>query len=169
MIYYSVSDQGGDQPADSEIWKIASDGGAPTQVTVGGGTAAEESYDGKWIFFARQERSAFTTLWRVPSTGGAAVRFADDLVSPAGFAVGRRAVYVIARGTVFGESAFDALDLATAARTRLSTFDKRWFPGAGPPRSDDLSGLALSPDERSLLVSMVNSQGKDLMLMEPAR
>ena len=68
-------------------------------------------------------------------------------------------MYVVARDDAgLGQSAIETIDIVTGAKTRLSTFDKTW-----------LYGLALSPDERTLLVSLVESQGADLMLVEPAR
>ena len=56
-----------------EVWKQATSGGQPTQVTQNGGYAARESRDGKWLYFSKNRSEA---IWRIPvARSGAASGF----------------------------------------------------------------------------------------------
>ena len=67
VIAFDASDIG----AQSRIWTIDADGGAPLQITSGTGnqTVPRWSRDGKWIYFSNQ-REASRDIWRVAATGG---------------------------------------------------------------------------------------------------
>jgi dipeptidyl aminopeptidase/acylaminoacyl peptidase len=148
-------------------WKTPIAGGPAVQVTFNGGGTAEESPDGRWLFYTVAEQARMT-LWRMPAAGGAAALMADDLVNSQSFAVGRGVVYAVVRGlspatlprttppAANHPPSIVAIDIATGVRKTLATFDRPpWW------------GLALSPDERTLLISLVNTQGIDLMVVEP--
>ncbi len=49
-----------------EIWKISSAGGEPVQVTRNGGHTADESPDGAWLYFTRDDSSR-SLLMKIPS------------------------------------------------------------------------------------------------------
>jgi Tol biopolymer transport system component len=61
---YFHSDRGGTM----EIWKIPSEGGEPIQITQGGGFYAEESWNGRYLYYAQSHME--TGIWRVPVEGG---------------------------------------------------------------------------------------------------
>jgi Tol biopolymer transport system component len=152
-IYFAAQAEG--QPR-SEIWKISSGGGEVIQVTTGGGLMAEESHDGRALYVARAGPTA-TALWRVPLDAGPESRVADDLAgSSLNFVVGRKTVYFLAAAKRPPFLSIVAIDIATGRRATLAPFGKSpWF------------GMTLSPDERRLLVSAVNSVNLDLMLVDP--
>jgi Tol biopolymer transport system component len=52
-----------------QTWKVSPEGGEPVQVTQQGGGYAKESFDRRYIYYARID-TAPPTLWRVPAAGG---------------------------------------------------------------------------------------------------
>ena len=131
-------------------------GGAPTQITRQGGTAAIESGDG-FLYYAKEARSP-TSIWRVPVDGGAEVHIVDGLSYSINFAVGERGLYFVAVGDTGDKPSMDFLDFATGKRATLVRLDKPyWF------------GMTLSPDERSLVFPLVDSAGSNLMLVDRFR
>ena len=56
-----------------QLWRVAVEGGEPSQVTTDGGYAALESLDGRWLYYTRLDRPG---LLRRPAAGGA-----DELVA----------------------------------------------------------------------------------------
>jgi Tol biopolymer transport system component/DNA-binding winged helix-turn-helix (wHTH) protein len=61
---YFMSNRSGEK----QIWRIPTGGGQASQVTKQGGFQAIESWDGKWVYYAK--RQSGRGLWRVPSGGG---------------------------------------------------------------------------------------------------
>ena len=165
-IYYAS-----DVTGRSEIWKMPAAGGAAVQVTRDGGLAAEESHDGRELLVARIDEGGLG-LWRMPIQGGEPALLAEGLTVPTHFAVGRAAVYYLAgashgrrtpaeRGRATGNTRDDVavmkVELSTGRIERLAPYETGfWY------------GLALSPDERTLL-GVLATGGTDLMFVEPAR
>jgi Tol biopolymer transport system component/DNA-binding winged helix-turn-helix (wHTH) protein len=137
-----------------EVWKIPAAGGPAAQVTRRGGGAAFESPDRRWIYYAKDTRPS--SIWRVPVDGGDETQVFEGLSFDVNFAVGANGLYVIA---VHGAAAsIELFDLTTRRRTSLHTLDRPvWF------------GFAVSPDERAILFSQVDSRTGDLMLVENVR
>ncbi len=118
----------------------------------------EESYDGRSLYVARPRPGLpLCALVRVPLDGGEEVQLADDVAGSLSFVVGRRAVYVMTTDhNCTTSTSIVAIDIATGQRTTLASFGKPpWF------------GMTLSPDERLLLLSAVNDENLDLMLVDP--
>ncbi|AMY07634.1 hypothetical protein LuPra_00808 [Luteitalea pratensis] len=92
----------------------------------------------------------------MPLGGGPEEHVASGLMGVLNLVVGRRHLYFPAAGAGFGT--IDAVDLRTGTQTTIARLGK---PVGG--------GLALSPDERTLLVPLVNAEGSDLMLVEPVQ
>jgi Tol biopolymer transport system component len=164
-IYYAS-----DVTGRLEIWKMPAAGGAAGQVTTSGGLVAEESHDGRQLLVLRGGPRG-PALWRMPVTGGEQTLLAEGLVTTF-FAVGRDAVYYLA-GASHGrrapaerarattsttdDVAVMKVDLTTGRKQRLASYETGfWY------------GLALSPDERTLL-GVMTSGGTDVMFVEPAR
>jgi len=61
-----------------EIWNVDVDSGRLRQVTTGGGYAAVESPDGRWLFVAKLDRPG---LWRRPLSGGPEVLVAEHVLA----------------------------------------------------------------------------------------
>lgn len=128
-------------------------GGPPIQITRHGGAAAIESRDG-FLYYSKHTTSPFS-IWRVPVDCGSEVRIVDGLSYSINFAVGERGIYFVAFGDTGDKPSVDFFDLATGKRSTLVRLDKPfWF------------GMALAPGERSLLLSIVDSAGSNLMLVD---
>jgi len=68
---YFASDRSGEW----QVWSLPVDGGPATQVTEGGGYFAQESADGKWLYYTRWQTDG---LWRAPLVGGEEERVLGD-------------------------------------------------------------------------------------------
>ena len=140
-----------------EVWRISAAGSDLKQITRHGGTTATESPDGRYLYYAK-DASSPTSIWRVPVEGGAEERVTDGLSYSLNFVVTDRGLYFLAVGDAPEKTSIDFFEFATGRRTRIVDLRKRfWF------------GMALSPDGKSLLFSLVNSAGSNLMLAENFR
>jgi Tol biopolymer transport system component/DNA-binding winged helix-turn-helix (wHTH) protein len=136
-----------------EVWRMPAAGGAPAQITWQGGAAAVESGDG-FLYYAKEQTSP-SSIWRVPVNSGAEVHVVDGLSYSINFAVGERGLYFVAVGDTDNKPSVDFFDFATGKRSTLVRLDKpHWF------------GMTLSPDERSLVFSLVDSAGSNVMLVD---
>ncbi len=128
-------------------------GGAPEQKTLQGGAAAVESGDG-FLYYAKGGNTP-SAIWRVPVKGGTEVPVVDGLTYSINFAVGERGLYFVAVGETSDTPSVDFFDFATGKRSTLARLDKPfWF------------GMTLSPDERSLVFSLLDSGGSNVMLVD---
>ena len=147
-----------DRTGRDEVWRMpAAAGGAATQITRQGGTAAVESGDG-FLYYAKVASSP-SSIWRVPvADGGAEVPIVDGLSYSLNFAVSKRGLYFMALNDTSDKASIDFLDFRTGQRSTLVRLDKPfWF------------GMTLSPNERSLVFSLVESAGSNLMLVDGFR
>jgi hypothetical protein len=74
---------------------------------------------------------------------------------PLNFVVADRGLYFVAVGNASDQTSIDFFDFGTNQRTTLGSLGKRWF-----------YGMALSPHQDSLLVSLVESAGANLMVVD---
>jgi Tol biopolymer transport system component len=86
-IYFS-SDRGGDR----QIWKVPPEGGQPVQVTTKRGVVAEESVDGRFLYFALHNGQ--TELWRMPVQGGEEQLVLEG-IDHAGWALADEGIYIL--------------------------------------------------------------------------
>lgn len=144
---YFVSDRTG----RAETWKMPAAGGPAVQMTRHGGTAAFESADGRWLYFGKEPRPM--SIWRMPIGGGEETKVLDDLSYNFNFVVTARGIYLVTFRD--GVSSIEFFDFAARRTKVLHTLDRPfWF------------GLAVAPDERSLLFSKIDSGSSDLMVVE---
>ena len=61
-----------DRSGSRQIWKMPSGGGEAVQMTRGEGWDSQESWDGRYLFYAQSQVS--TTIWKVPVEGGEETR-----------------------------------------------------------------------------------------------
>ncbi|MCZ2157616.1 MAG: hypothetical protein LC114_27590 [Bryobacterales bacterium] len=89
---YFASDRSGTQ----QIWKIAAEGGAARQITQNGGSEAEESPDGRYIYYSRR---SVPGLWSTPAEGGKETLVIPDLQweNSRNWAVTRDGIYYLLR------------------------------------------------------------------------
>lgn len=123
------------------------------QVTRQGGYEAFESPDGKWLYYAKQGN--VKGIWRVPVDGGEEIQVIDDgLLSLWG--VANPGIFLLsldtARATVkfFSFATHRLIEIATLRDSRVIVD----------------SGIAVSPDGRSILYVQSDHVGSDLMLVE---
>lgn len=136
-----------------EIWRMAATGGAPTQVTTGGGTSPRLSLDGQTLYFVRPGQQG---IWSQPIAGGEAVQVLSMLapVDHLNWTVTSSAIHFIKRA---GEDAeLWRHDLATGRERLVAPVAGFFAP----------SGLAVSHDERNWWHIRVDQQDADLMLWE---
>jgi Tol biopolymer transport system component/DNA-binding winged helix-turn-helix (wHTH) protein len=137
-----------------EVWKMPAAGGTAVRITQQGGTTATESPDGRSLYYAKHDGQP-TAIWQVPVDGGEERFVVDGLSYPLNFEVAQRGLYFVAMGDAPHQTSIDFLDFATGRRTTLLTLGKQhWW------------GTALSPDQRSLLYSVIDTAGSNLMLVD---
>jgi len=141
---------------DIDIWKIPASGGTPLRVTQGGGFEAQESFDGKWLYYSRFEQPG---IWRVPLAGGNPAQVLKN-------SVGRY-------WTLSGDYLY-FLDLASQPRTTVNRLDLRTQQTARlaelekkQPRG--LSGLSVSPDGKSIIYPQADEETSRIILVENLR
>ncbi len=143
---YFTSDRSGRRTT----WKIPSGGGQPRPVADGGEFTAGESSDGRSLYYARKSGST-PALWSISLHGGGATKIVDSFV--------QRNTAVVSDGVYFvpASEPYRILyrDFATGRTRELLTM-------GGYPAW----GLAVSPDERTLLFSQEGEVSSDLVLLE---
>ena len=156
---YFTSDRSGAR----QLWKMPASGGAAVQVTRRGGVNATESADGRTLYFARDLE--LPGLCRMSLDGGEEVQFLD--------VPGRRqwGHYVLTASGMYyvgeageqgrGRWAILHVDFSTRRTTMVAA-----LPKPPPPAA---IGLALAPDQRSLLFPQLENTGTDLVLLRNFR
>ena len=129
-------------------------GGRPTQVTRGGGVAASEAPDGRFLYYAKRAASP-TAIWRVPISGGTETLVVEGLSYSLNFAVADRGVYFVSIGDARHEASIEFLEYRTGRQTTLAALGKPWW-----------FGVALSRDQQQLLYSVIDRAGSNLMLAD---
>ncbi|HEX8924791.1 MAG TPA: DPP IV N-terminal domain-containing protein, partial [Terriglobales bacterium] len=140
-----------------QIWKVAGTGGEPVQVTHQGGFVGAESFDGKWLYFAKADEAG---LWRMPTSGGEETKVLDQpRASYWGYwTVGREGVYYLNMQTTPPQ--IELLPTTGGRPARVYTM-KRF-----PPL---YAGLTISPDARTLLYNELTESGSHITLAERER
>src|SRR5207244_2359033 len=137
-----------------EGWKMPAGGGDAIRVTPNGGMTPVESPDGRFLYYAKDLNSP-TSIWRMPVGGGEETKVVDGLSYSINFVVADRGLYFVAVGEAPDKTSLDFYEFATGKRTTLLNIGKQWW-----------YGMALAPDQRSLLLSTVDSAGSNLMLVD---
>ena len=133
-------------------------GGSPIQVTANGGVFGLESGDGRFFYFAKFEEPG---IWRIPLNGDAEeIRVLDQ---PGGgtdwgvWALVNNGIYFIAPGAESKDS-IEFFNFASEKKFPIFTLDGR--------RSD---GLAVSPDEKSILFAQEKLSESQIVLVRNFR
>ena len=150
-IYYA-SDTGG----RSQISKTPAMGGAPVQVTQHGGFCAAESPDGKWLYYTLTHGED-APLFRVSTQGGSETQILPS-VHRRVFAVGSNGIYFHAAARVDSQYCIRYLNFRDGQIREVVCADKPFN-----------YGMALSPDEHSLIYSQIDQAGLDLRLVRSVR
>ena len=151
---YFASDRSGDW----EVWKMPAEGGAAARVTSHGGFEAHESPDGQFLYYNKYGWNT-RGLFRVP-VGGGEETLVLDIAQREAFGLWvatNEGVYFIDREQ-FAHFGLEYFDFATRRTKELATLTQ--------DPSDDNPGLNVSPDGRSFVLSMLESNSHDIMLIE---
>jgi Tol biopolymer transport system component len=142
-----------DRTGRAEVWKIPSRGGVAVQVTRNGGSEAQESLDGRELYYKKAfaQKSA---LWKMPAEGGSEAKVLES-VHQRNFAIGSDGIYYVNRQGKGAEIRF--FHLQSGRDKKLASLFAR------------CPGFALSPDGSSLLFAQVDTVASDLMLVENFR
>ena len=139
-----------------QVWKVRPEGGEPVQVTRSGGHVAFESVDGKFVYYTKDDLSD-TSLWKLLAEGGAEAEILPSIWERS-FFVATRGIYFIPRPMPGQKYVLQFLDFATGEVKTIVRV-----------QSQASSGLTVSPDERVVLYSALESVGSDLALVENFR
>ena len=154
FVYFRSNRSGSPQ-----IWRMPTGGGVPVQITRDGGDYFSLAPDGKRLYFNRSE--LVEGVWSAPSEGGE-----EKLVAPGvryrTWTVGRKGIYLIRRSV---RSEFPGIivlrDLDTGKETPVAYLTQLNL-------SNSLE-LSLSADEARMLLTVEDTRGADLMMVEGVR
>ncbi len=143
-IYFASNRSGSDQ-----IWKMSAAGANPRQLTQKGGCTGFESHDGRWVYYGT--RPGIGPLCRVPAEGG------EEMLV---LAAAHEHNFCLTRdGVLFARSPrlLEFLETTTGRIVPLLRLKHAL-----------VRGVAISPDQRHLLVSQADNSGHEsnLMLVE---
>jgi Tol biopolymer transport system component len=139
-----------------ELWRMPAAGGAAKRLTESGGAVHRESPDGRWLYFVHDERPG---LWRIPWQGGKEQLVVDRVYNEVyrAWAVGRRGVYYTYNDAAGPKWTVALLDPETRNERTLAVVDH--------PLPRFSGTLAVSPDERWMLVPVIEALGSRLVLL----
>ena len=154
-VYFSS-----DREGTAEIWRQPLDGGPAVRMTQGGGVNATESWDGKTLYFAR--RGPAPGIYELAMDGKAPAEGTRVIALDGAFlghwAIGRAGIYYVERN---GE--------VPGFPTRLMLWDpatqraREMVALPGTPSAFD-GGLAISSDEKTVLFTVLDRAGSNLVI-----
>jgi Tol biopolymer transport system component/tRNA A-37 threonylcarbamoyl transferase component Bud32 len=153
---YFASNRGGSW----QVWKAASSGGSAEQVTKGGGFAAFESPDSKYIYYAKGRSVA--GLWRLPVSGGVEEPVLKQLKP------GYWGWWGICNAGIVFADREPGQAIVTISLLQLPAKSFRPYAIISKPIVTGGPGLAVPDDCSYLLVSQADSSGSDIMMVETA-
>jgi Tol biopolymer transport system component len=151
IYFYSSHD-----PVSSQLWKMPSQGGPPVRATTNGGVYGIESMDRRFLYYAK---FAEPGIWKKSLDGGQESRLSINN--------GWWSAWDVARGGIYfmnldfpPNGRIEFFDFAHGHSTPIFALDKPYPLG---------SGLALSPDGKSLLFGQSELTESDVMVMKNFR
>lgn len=149
IYFYSSHEKG-----PLQLWKVPFQGGTPVRVTKNGGVYAAESEDGRFLYYSKLiQPGIWKGIWKIPLNGGEEERVLDQHVPWFNWALAPGGIYFL-NGPDARKPGIEFFDFATRKRTFIHVGDKPGF------------GLALSPDEKSLLYGQPGSEDYEIMLVK---
>jgi Tol biopolymer transport system component/DNA-binding winged helix-turn-helix (wHTH) protein len=146
----------GHDPVSSQLWKMPSQGGSPVRATTNGGVYGIESMDRRFLYYAKFAESG---IWKKSLDGGQESRLPINNGWWSAWDVARDGIYFM--NLDFPPNGrIEFFDFAHGHSTPIFAFDKP-FPLH--------SGLALSPDGKSLLFGQIELTESDIMVMKNFR
>ena len=125
-----------------QIWKTTVQGGAPVQLTVRGGISAEESFDGRYLYYSKYEQGG---VWRMNLDTHEEMRVLElDGDSWANWALTSEGLYFL-KFSRSARPAIEFLNLASGKMTNVMTLERD--PGWGLSASQDGKSIVFTEDE----------------------
>jgi protease II len=149
-IYFSSNRTG-----RNEIWRMPASGGEAKQVTNNGGFEAQESWDGKTLYYTK---GWYTDLYARPVAGGAEKVVLESVaLSVSSFIVVEDGIYYVCKSDKRASGLMEIrfLDFSTGK----SRTDMEFNAKAG-------QGLTVSPDHKTMLYTVGTERNDELMLVE---
>ncbi|HEX8896840.1 MAG TPA: protein kinase [Terriglobales bacterium] len=151
-----------DRTGRFEVWKQATSGGPPIQVTQNGGYATRESSDGKWLYFWKDTNS----IWRMPTQSAGHATTGEELVIGPSNNVQRKGWTIIPDEIIFSESAGKTEPGALRAYQILSKRTRLILPlMEGFVDARDYS-VSVSPDSKWILYPQIDRSGSNVIVAE---
>jgi len=140
-----------------QVWKMPAEGGKAVQVTKGGGFAAFESTDGRFLYYAKGLN--VPGIWRVPVAGGEETPVLEQLGAGlwGHWGLTQDGIYFYNART----RAIEFFSFATRKLTKVAT------PDGEPNRFNP--GFSVSPDGQRILFTQIDNLSSDIMLVENFR
>ncbi|MBL8230286.1 MAG: PD40 domain-containing protein [Bryobacterales bacterium] len=146
-----------------EIWRVpagrtADDTKDAVMMTRGGGYEAQESTDGRWLWY-RAERDP-GALWRMPAAGGTAEKIVDAKVPRGWWAPGREGIYYVDWNDQPPSRPGRRLVMyfhPSSQSKQVAEFTARIFPAT--------PDFAVTPDEERWMYSAIELNNTDLMMV----
>jgi len=138
-----------------QVHKISVVGGESIPITSEGGFAPRQSPSGEWLYYSGDD-SDHQTLWRVKTTEGKRERVLTDVYRRS-FMPFDDCVYFV---TQISDRQFEIRFMAFKDRA-VTTVDRIDYSPQGP--------LTISPDKKTLLITRVEGENADLMMLENFR
>ena len=143
-----------------QLWKVQLAGGPPIQVTKKGGTFGIESADRRFLYFAKFETPG---IWRMPLHGGEETHILDQPggdVEWCNWALVKNGIYFLDWGSKSNgrKASIQFFDFTSRQKIPIFTLDR------GPR-----DGLAISPDEKSILFSQTKLSESHIVLVKNFR
>ena len=147
-IYFSS-----DRSGDSQVWRVAVEGGPVAQLTHHGGFSPLESADARFVFYTKIDKG----IWRIPLSGGEEEQVISDSVDgfASAYAPVRSGIYFIRKPGQKSRRLLAYFSFATGQSRDITEIHR--------PIG---YGLAVSPDERTILYAQNDQLTSDLMLVE---
>jgi hypothetical protein len=145
---------GSEREAGAQIWRVPASGGPANRLTKTDGVAALESVDGKTLYFSKVSDPG---LWSLPLAGGTESKVLPSLYGVDNFAVAKRGVYIV-RAAPESQGIISFRDFSSGAIEGLAVLK---VPVG--------RGMAVSPDERSILYTQLDRADSDLFLVDNFR
>lgn len=157
-LYFTSSRQG-----KFLLWRIPITGEPATPVTTRPASSAQESPDGRWLYYAAYPAGG---LYRTPLSGGAEEQILSNILDTESYAVAPNGIFYLARapgaherryslGVPFARADLHFLNTETGQDERLLHFPRPLY-----------GGLSLAPDGRSLAYAEMERDTQELVLIE---
>jgi Tol biopolymer transport system component/DNA-binding winged helix-turn-helix (wHTH) protein len=156
-VYFSSMRSGSQQ-----IWKIPIEGGAAVQVTHQGGFESYESPDGKYLYFTKGR--GIPGIWRKQISGATGATDSLEVLLTDHHQAGSWRYWRVANQGIYFATTTAAGPLIEFFRFASGQVSEVARPAKGPEKY--IPGLAVSPDERTILYAQMTQSGSDIVMVE---